>query len=226
MRVDYVFDGQQRFFQRRAFVGDLSVGEHAARLDGIAETNLPWRDANLARQQIQIALHGEAGLRDAKPAESARRNVVGVNGAAFDIDVVNLIGPRGVRASALQHRAAQRGVRAGIGHQAHAHGSQLTVFVASGGAIDFHGMALGMDAQAFVAAQRELHRPPTMPGQKRRVMLHRHIFLAAKSSADKFTDDAHLFARDAEHAHNLAMIVVDALSCRVDRQRSALCGHG
>src|ERR1039457_5728581 len=86
-------------------------------------------------------------------------------------------------------------------------------------------MALGMHAQAFVAGQRELDRLPAMPSQQRRMMLHRHIFLAAKTSADEFTDDAHLFAMDSEHSDNLAMIVVDALPCRVDSQRSALRRH-
>src|ERR1019366_9361787 len=121
-----------------------------------------------------------------------------------------------MRAGALQDWAAERCICTRVGHDARPDRGCVPILIARRGVLHLHGVALGVDAEAFFAAQRQLYRFPAMPGQQRRVMLHGEIFFSAKSSAHKFADYANLFIRHSEHLNDALTIVVYALTGGVD----------
>lgn len=57
-------------------------------------------------------------------------------------------------------------------------------------------------------------------------MLHRAIFFAAKAAAHELADHPHLFVCHAQHAHDLAMVVIDTLAGGVDGKGVVSAGHG
>ena len=141
----------------------------------------PYIEAKV-RQGVTTELLGQDGISMAplpkKHISPWRKNLAGLEGESDALDWEYettegyLVGPGGVGACALQHRPAQRGVGAGVGHNAHPHRGQLSVLIARRGVLHLHRVPLGMHAQTLSAAQRELHRPPAMPRQQRRMMLY------------------------------------------------------
>ena len=69
---------QQGLLQGGGAVGDLAVGQHLARLDGVAVADLPGGDAHLLGQQVDVGLQGELALAHAEAAEGPAGRVVGV----------------------------------------------------------------------------------------------------------------------------------------------------
>ena|ERR1035438_3999504 len=107
MGFNNILHCEQRLLQCRSCVSNLSVGKHAAGFNGVAEANLPWGDSELGSQQIQVALPGEASLCNSKAAERTGGNVIGIESASFNINIINLVRTRCVRASPLQNRTTQ-----------------------------------------------------------------------------------------------------------------------
>ena len=60
---------QQSLNQTGGFVHDLTVGQHSAGTDGIAEADLPRGDPYQIRCHIQQGLNGKAGLSHAEATE-------------------------------------------------------------------------------------------------------------------------------------------------------------
>ena len=64
----------------------------------------------------------------------------------------------------LQHRAAQAGVGTGIRYHLGLYPLDDAVFIAAQGEFHIHGVALGMDQDAFLAGELALHRPAGQQG--------------------------------------------------------------
>ena len=114
MRIVGILDLEQRLFKRRGAVGNLAVGQNLARLDGVTVADLPRIQADLLCQQVDQALERKLGLANAKAAVRAGGRVVGVVAITANVGVLVLVGADGMRAGALEHRAAQRRVGAGV----------------------------------------------------------------------------------------------------------------
>ena len=61
-------------------VHDLARAPHVAGLDDVAGPNLPAADADLLREPVEDALHGELRLVGAEAAEGTADRVVGADG--------------------------------------------------------------------------------------------------------------------------------------------------
>ena len=198
--------------------GDLAIGQHLTGTDGVAVTDLPGADAHLFGQQIQVQLGSEAALGHAEAAERTAGHVVGVNADAGDVHILEVVGTAAVGAGTLQNGAAQAGVSAAVGDQGGLHGQQLAVLVTGGGHVHFHGMALGVDVQAFLTAELHLYGAAGGPGHQRRVVLHAHIFLAAEAAAHQLGLAANLLGRNLQHAGDFLLLVVYRLAGGVHQQ--------
>ncbi len=221
-------DGLQCLHKAGGVVHDLAVGQHAAGADGVAVADLPGGDAHQVGHLVQQRLGTEAGLGDAEAPEGAGRGIVGVVGAALDLEVLVGVGAGGVGAGALQHGAAQRGKRAGVGHHAGLHALNDAVFVAAHSEVHLEAVALGVDKDGLLTAELELDGALCQIAQQRRVVLHGHILLAAEAAAHQAVLYLAVVIVHAQHGRALVHGGVGALvrgqqlyAAVVQRQRHA-----
>ena len=118
-----------------------------------------------------------------KAAHGAAGRVVGIDGARFDIDHWHLVRTAGVTGGPLQHLAADRGVGTGVAQHARLDRCDVSLLVAAHRVIHGDRMALGVHADRLFTTQRDSHRQSAQMRKQGRLCLHRHIFLAAKSTA-------------------------------------------
>ena len=217
MRIVGILDLEQRLLQRRGAVGNLAVGQNLARLDGVTVANLPRIQADLLGQQVDEALERKLGLTHAKAAEGTGRRVVGVVAKAADVGVLVLVGADGMRAGALEHRAAQRRVGAGIKVDLAVQTGKVALGVAAQRKGAVHGMALGMERERLGAGELALHRTLELIGSKRGQVLDGHVLLAAKAAAHEHGLDDHALGLvvPAKHVGALFARVVGALVGRL-----------
>ena len=81
-------------------------------------------------------------------------------------------------------------------------------------------MAFGVHPDRLGTREHEPHRSPAEPRRERCVGLDRQIFLAAEGAAVGHQLDPDRVEVHCEHRRDLALIVVDPLTLRVDRQTS------
>ena len=213
MGVVGVLDGLEGLLEGRRAVGDLSVGQHGAGLDGVDVANLPRIDADLLGEHVDERLEGELGLAHAEAAESARRRVVRVVAVAADVGVLVLVGADGVRAGALEDRAAQARVGARVEVDLAVHAGEVAGLVAAQGEGAAHVVALGVEGEGLLAGEEALDGHVELIGRERREVLDRDVFLAAEAAADEhgLDDDALGLGVPAEHVRALLAGVVGAL---------------
>ena len=217
MRVVGILDLEQRLFKRRGAIGNLAVGQNLARLDGVAVANLPRIQADLLCQQVDQALERKLGLADAKAAVRTGGRVVGVVAKAANVGVLVLVGADGMRAGALEHRAAQRRVGAGVKVDLAIQAGKVALGVAAQCKGAVHGVALGMESERLGARELALHRTLELIGSERSQVLDGHVLLAAKTAAHEHSLDDHTlgFAIPAKHVGTLFARVVGALVGRL-----------
>ena len=217
MRIVGILDLEQRLLQRRGAVGNLTVGQNLARLDGIAVANLPRIQADLLGQQVDQALERKLGLANAKATVRAGGRVVGVVAKTANVGVLVLVGTDGVRAGALEHRAAQRRVGAGVKVDLAVQAGKVALGVAAQRKGAVHGVALGMERERLGARELALHRTLELIGSKRGQVLDGNVLLAAKAAAHEHGLDDHTlgFAIPAKHVGALFACVVGALVGRL-----------
>ena len=189
---------EQAFLEGGVGPASLSVGERVAGPHRVAPPYLPRREPGLHRQGIERALEGEVDLWNAETAERPGRRIVGVHRDPFDVDVRAGVGSAGVGDGAVEDRAAERCVRAGVGRdplpQAHEHAA----LVAAEAEVDGHGVPLDVDPRALGPPQGALHRPFREPREQGRDVLDGLVFLSAVRPSHVRRDHAHLFRGKAE----------------------------
>ena len=130
-------------------------------------------------------------------------------------------------AGSFQHRAAQRGVGARIGNDLHHDALNDGIFIAAHGDLDVHGVTLGVDQDAFRAAQLHLDRSAGEIGHQCRVVLDGHILLAAEAAAHQHILHPNLLIGQTQHGRGLVLGVVGALVGGEDLHMAVLHeGHG
>ena len=196
---------------------DLPVGQHLSRTDGVAVPDLPRGNAQLMRHFGQRHFKGIAGLRHAEAAKRAGRRIVRIVCAAGDLKILVVIGSGSMRAGTLQHGTAQRGIRAGVGGHLGLYAPDDAVAVAAHGDSHLHGVALGVDQHALLAAQLHLDGSSGKIRDQRRMVLHRHILLAAEAAAHQHVGNADLLLRQTQHTGDLPRRIVGALVRGEDR---------
>ena len=229
MRIVGILDLEQRLLQRRGAVGNLAVGQHLARLNRVLVANLPRVQTDLLGQQVDQALERKLGLTHAKAAEGAGRRVVGVVAKTADVGVLVLVGADGMRAGALEHRAAQRRVGAGIKVDLAVQAGKVALGVATQRKGAVHGVALGMERERLGAGELALHRTLELIGSKRGQVLDGHVLLAAKAAAHEHGLDDHALGLvvPAKHVGALFARVVGALVGRLHLDAVLIReGHG
>ncbi len=210
-RVIVGLDLVEGFHKARLGADDLAVGQHAARTDGVAVADLPGGDADKLGHLIEQRLNGKAGLCDAEAAEGAGGGIVGIVGRALDLKVLVGVGSGRVGAGPLQNRAAQRGKGAGIRDHPGLDALDKAVFVAAQGEVHIEGVALGVHQQGLGPRELDLDRNAGKVGDQGRMVLDRHILLAAEAAAHKQVLHLALFIRHAQHGSALVQGGMGAL---------------
>ena len=122
-----------------------------------------------------------------------------------------------MRAGALEHRAAQRRVGAGIKVDLAVQAGKVALGVATQRKGAVHGVALGMERERLGAGELALHRTLELIGSKRGQVLDGHVLLAAKAAAHEHGLDDHALGLvvPAKHVGALFARVVGALVGRL-----------
>ena len=217
MRIVGILDLEQRLLKRRGAVGNLAVGQNFARLDGVSVTNLPRIQANLLCQQVDQALERKLGLANAKASVRAGGRVVGVVAKAANVGVLVLVGADGMRTGALEHRAAQRSVGAGVKVDLAIQAGKVALGVATQRKGTVHGMALGMESERLGTRELALHRTLELICGERGQVLDRNVLLTAKAATHEHGLDDHTlgFAIPAKHVGALFARIVGTLVGRL-----------
>ena len=217
MRVVGILDLEQRLLKCRGAVGNLAVGQNLARLDGITVADLPRIQADLLGQQVDQALERKLGLANAKASVRTGGRVVGVVAKAADVGVLVLVGADGMRAGALEHRAAQRRVGAGIKIDLAIQAGKVALGVAAQRKDAVHGVALGMERERLSTRELALHGTLELICGERGQVLDGHVLLAAKATTHEHGLDDHTlgFVIPAKHVGALFARIVGALVGRL-----------
>ena len=213
VRLVDVLDREQGLLEGRGAVGDLAVGQDLARLDGVAVPDLPRRDAHLVGEKVDEALERELALAHAEAAERAGGRVVGVPAKAANVRVLVAVRAHGVRAGALEDRAAQRRVGSGVEVDLAVQAHEGAVLVAAEGEGALHVVALGVEVDGLLAREAHLDGAVHRERGERGQVLHGDVLLAAKAAAHEHGLHDHLLGRGvpAEHVGDLLAGVVGAL---------------
>ena len=153
MRVVIRLDRLKRFDKRRRLIGDLPVGQNLAGADCVAVTDFPGGNADHFGQQVQVAFGRKAALRHTEAPKRPARRIVSVVSLAVDLDILIVVRPGRVRTCALEHRSAERRVRAGVRNERRLHRGEAAVFIAGRRKLHFKAVALWMDKDAFGARE-------------------------------------------------------------------------
>ena len=168
---------------------------------------------------VHVRLGREHGLRRAEAPEGAAGRRVRHHDPAVDADVVAAVGAGRVEAAAREHDRAQRAVGAAVEEDVDLHRGDPAVARDAGAVADERGVALGGGGHVLEAVVDELHRPPRLQRQQRRVPGDDRgvVLLAAEAPARLRLDDAHLLVGKAQQPHQGLVHVVRALERAVDR---------
>ena len=229
MRIVGILDLEQRLLQRRGAVGNLAVGQHLARLNRVLIANLPRIQTDLLGQQVDQALERKLGLAHAKAAEGTGRRVVGVVAKAANVGVLVLVGADGMRAGALEHRAAQRRVGAGVKVDLAVQTGKVALGVAAQRKGAVHGRTLGMESKRLGARELALHRTLELICGERGQVLDGHVLLAAKAATHEHGLDDHALGLvvPAKHVGALFARIVGTLVGRLHLDAVLIReGHG
>ena len=157
-RVQHALD--RRIPHRRA--GRL----RAAVPQDVAATELDRVDAELAGDQIGVALVGENELRDAEPAQRARRRPVGVELERIDADMLDVVRTGRREARFLRHPRADVGIGAAVPPDIA--GARDDPAVIGHAAPDpERGRMLGDDVELLLHGEGDLDRPAGDQRQRR-----------------------------------------------------------
>ena len=195
---------------------DLAGGKPIAGTQDVALPDVVSVDPDLLGQQVHDPLDRERGLVGAEAAHRAARRVVRVDRLRLDVDVRHAVGPAGVTTRPLQHLHADRRVGARITDDPRPYGGQMTLRIGS------HGVAEGDRVTLRVHPDRLLtreDRPDRTPGELRgecRLRLDRQVLLAPERAPVRDQLDLDRLGRNAEHGSDLHLVVVYALTLRVD----------
>ncbi len=205
---------EQRVLEADAGPQLLPRPEAIALGDGVAPAHLPAVDADRLGEPVEQPLDGEVGLVGTEAAHRAGRRVVRVDRAGLDIDVGHLVGAAGVAGSALQHLAADAGVRAVVADHPSLDGDQVAIRVTGHRVVHPEGMALHREAQALGARQRQHHGPPGHEGEQRGVGLDVEVLLAAEGPTGRDLRDEDVGRIEAEERGDLAAVLPGPLALR------------
>ena len=218
-------DGLKAFHHSGTGVGYLSVGQGLPRPHGIAVADFPGGNTRFFGQERQDAFHTEGGLGNAEAAKRSRRGIVGVHGAAAHLEILKVVRPARMGAGALQNRPPQRGEGTGIGQDVEIRALDDAVFVTAKGYVDLHSVPLGVEIQAFLPGEFDLHGLFYNPRGQGRMVLHAHVFLAAETAAHQHGVYVRLLVRQVEHVGQFVLFVIDALRAGIDQDAVLAFGH-
>ena len=224
--VIHILQGVQAGGHIGVGVGGLAVGEHVAGLYHVPAPELPGVYAHHLRQKVDVHLCGKAALGDAEATEGAGDHIIGVYGHTEDVHILVVVGSGGMGAGPVEHRPAQGGVGPGIGNDDALHAGELAVFVAGGGELHLHGVALHVVVQGLLAGVLHLNRLFQLPGCQSGVLLYGHILLAAEAAAHQGSPAVDLLLGYLENLGALPLHIVDGLAGGVYQQPVLTLGHG
>ncbi len=101
--VKFIFDRQQRSFQTHTLAEGLSGGGLSAGVQNIVVAELPPVKPALGTQLVDTAFHGKGDLVDTESAHGPARDIVGVYGFGFNINIRNVIGTGRMAGGPFEH---------------------------------------------------------------------------------------------------------------------------
>ena len=202
---------QKRLLQGCGAIRNLPVGQHLARLNGIAVADFPGRKPCLLRQEIDGALQGKLALAHPEASEGPRRRIIRIISVSPDIRILVAVGSHGMGAGPLQNRPAQGRVGPGVKVNLAVQARENSILVAAQGKGALHIVPLGMEIDGLLPGKCHLHRPVHLEGCQSRDVLGRHILLAAKAAAYQLIFHHHPLLLPAQHDGDFLARVVNPL---------------
>ncbi len=101
--VKFISDREQGFFQTDTLAEDLSGGGLSAGVQNVVIAELPPVKPALGTQGVDSAFHGKGDLVDAESAHGPARDIVGVYGFGFNINIRNGIGTGRMACGPFEH---------------------------------------------------------------------------------------------------------------------------
>ena len=140
-------------------------------------------DAELARDQVGVALIGPDELRNAEAAQRAGRRAVGVELVGIDLDILDVVGPRRGEAGFLRHARADIGIGAAVPE--HLAGARDHLAILADAALDAERRRmLGDHVELLFHRQRDLDRPAHQHRQRRDQRFELDVDLGAEAAAE------------------------------------------
>ena len=222
--VVYVLDGIETCSHIGIRIRSLTVRKYIAGLDRVAAAEFPRIYADHFSQQIDVHLGRKAALRYAESAECAGRNIVCIYRHAEYIDILVIVRSRSMCAGTVKHGAAQRRISTGIGDYDALHTRKYSVLIAGSRKLHLHRMALNMVCQRLLTRIFNLDGLLCNPCHECRVLLDRHILLAAEAASYQRCAAVNLLCGDLQHGRALALYIVNRLAGCIDEQTVVALG--
>ena len=211
-RVEHALD--------RRILHDRAGRLRAAFAQDVAAAEFDRVDAELARDQIGVALIGPDELRNAEAAQRARRRAVGVELERIDAHVLDVVRPRRGEARFLRDARADIGIGAAVPPDVAFARDDAAVLGHAALDAERRGM-LGDDVELLLHGERDLHRPAHDQRQRRHQRLELDVDLGAEAAAEERHLHAHARLRPAEQARDLDAHEGRRLRRGVDDERPA-----
>ena len=209
--IIFILNSQQRLLESSGLIGDLTVWQDLARLDRVAETDLPRVKSDLLREKIDQRFERVFALAHTKTSESAGRRIIGIISISTDVCVLIAVRSDRMRTCPLEDRAAQGGICAGVEIDFTVETGEDAIGITAQSERALHRMALRMEIDRVFAAQFAFDGQAELPGSKSREMLDRYILLASETAADQLIFDDDPGRIPAEHDGAFFPRVVRAL---------------
>ena len=187
--IIFILNSQQRLLESSGLIGNLTVWQDLARLDRVAETDLPRIKSDLLREKIDQRFERVFALAHTKTSESAGRRIIGVISISTDVCVLIAVRSDRMRTCPLEDRAAQGGICAGVEIDFTVETGEDAIGITAQSERALHRMALRMEIDRVFAAQFAFDGQAELPGSQGCEVLDRHILLTSETAADQFIFD-------------------------------------
>ena len=104
--IIFILNSQQRLLESSGLIGDLTVWQDLARLDRVAETDLPRVKSDFLREKINQRFERKFALAHTETSKRAGRRIIRIIAVSSDVGILITIRPDRVCTGALKNRTA------------------------------------------------------------------------------------------------------------------------
>lgn len=223
-REGHRLDAAQEFGDRGRGVDRLSGREECALFHRVEAAELDPVHAHRVGELVHLGLVGEARLYRAEAAHRAAGRVVGVEGDAVDVDVVDDVWARAQRGRVADDRRGGGGVRAAVQDDPGLEVGELAVLRGAVLVGELGRVAVDVAEEGLETVVDDLDGFAGAKGQQAGVDLHRQVLTTAERAADTRQRHPDLVLGQAEHRRDLAQVGVQPLGGDVEVDSAVLGG--